>query len=469
MKGMKGIHTNAKLEIVRALADVDARGRGRELVYGRDDNDDDDDDYGIDAIIASMRSSSVAYALAKRKVEESPSSAAAVDDANGDVKPKPIGKSGADSKTRARVTTTTPSGTGGNDYKAGQITATTRFVESARPEKGWESVFVGRATGDRVVTSSSSSLLSAALRDMEEEEEARSEASKEEISIDIFLFGPGGCAVMKEHGMSDVKTSFSIRVEAKSTIRELVDLAITESSSLSSTSPSVSNEDGLRSPPSFRAKEVRFMDGDMPDFDLPPVQPASLVADIGEREFAIIVVVAARNTNQSTLMSSSSSSSLRVASKGSSADSMRSAFERVFLRVSIPSYLIAGNQRGDGVDGRDDADPLGIGDETQSISIIAVGRSETLYECLERLCVQRGIDVGSDSRLIFRRPAAQGGSLLDMGGTVDAALRGNFEIELRKEARRVSISRFARQSITIFMTMDEFTASQYVEYNVVKV
>ena len=92
-----------------------------------------------------------------------------------------------------------------------------------------------------------------------------------------------------------------------------------------------------------------------------------------------------------------------------------------------------------------------------------------MFECLERLCVQRGIDVGANSRLIFRRPAAQGGSLLEMGGTVDAALRGNFEIELRAEARRVSISRFARQSITIFMTMDEYTASQYVEYNVVKV
>ena len=453
------VRTDAKLEIVCALAAEAEVGGGRR----GGDYDNDDDDSGLDAVIASMRSSSVAYAVAKRNDAGPPSSASVVEEVNnGTTEPA---KSGT-----ATTKTTTTNGVGSDcDNTAGLTIVKTQFERAARPPKGWESIFIRRATGDRTSTSSSSSsssLLSAALRDMEEEEVARSEASKEEISIDIFLFGPGGCAVVLEKGMSDVKTSFSIRVEAKSTIRELVDMAITESSSSSSTSTN-GGGDGLRVPSSFRAKEVRFMDGDTPDFDLPPVQPVSLVADIGEREFAIIGVVVAGNAKQSSLTtpkssSSSSSSSLRLTPKLSAADSTRSAFERVFLRISIPNSIIAGNRS-------DDVSSGGNDDVTQSVSILAVGRNETLFECLERLCVQRGIDVGANSRLIFRRPAAQGGSLLDMGGTVDAALRGNFEIELRAEARRVSISRFARQSITIFMTMDEYTASQYVEYNVVKV
>ena len=220
--------------------------------------------------------------------------------------------------------------------------------------------------------------------------------------------------------------------------------------------------------------DIRFMDGDEPDMDMPLIKPGSVLADIGETEFAVVPRAAAESESGQARKRSVLGPPARPRARAPGAFVDRGI---VYLRVHIPVSLLGAEADGAPADapppgaapaaaGADGAPAPALTDQDEecAVSFLACGRDDTLDDCMLLVCGQRRI--AHDDRLLFRRPGR--GTLLDMRGTVDS-LRNDFDVRMCREARRVSISRLARQSLLMMMPMDEFAASRYVEYNVVKI
>ena len=366
------------------------------------------------------------------------------------------------------------------EQQNGQLIQRVEFSPCEEPTQGWASLFSASHNKKKILksmiefntttlqTTTTRSLLSKEIQ--EENSRAIERINAEEFyeSVDI-LFVHDSTFVTINLKKNETIYQMVLKALEEKIQKSGVD-AYKENKKVSSNDKSTLTADNL----DF---EVRFMDGDAADMDLPPIKNTCIVGDIDETEFAIFL--RPRVSDRMFMTPSSRKRSVLIPDcillgKG--------IVERgiVFLQIVMHESLVDSARRASSfnINNEDNwnedfnasskwftnESDGSIANETMISSFLACGRDDTLSDCVRLLCKQRKFDF--NECFAFRR--LESGPYLEMNSTVDA-LNENYKVQLVYKPRRVSFRRIGRESIALLVNMDEFNASQYTEYNVVKI